>query len=96
MIGVKGLHGGTYSAVSPRAAESLSPAIVNRGIGANEGRRVVVVNESDTWRVREGGGHDRKLTAGSGEERARVLEKGLKIGGRICLISVGKNERMWG
>jgi len=87
---------GTYAAVCPRAAESLSPGIVDRMVGINEGRRVVVVNKSDTWRVREGRRHDRELTAGFGRERAGVLGAEQKDDGGFCSISAGKNERMWG
>jgi len=61
---MKGEHGETYSAVCPRAAENLSSTVVDRGIRTDEGRRVVVVNESDTRGMREGRGHDQKSTTG--------------------------------
>ena len=64
MIEVKGQHGGTYTTVCPRAAEGLGSAVVDRCVRTDEGRRVVVVDESDTWRMREGRWHDRKSTAG--------------------------------
>lgn len=91
MIEVKGQHGGTYSAVCPRAAERLSPAVVDRGVGTDEGRRMVVVDESDAWRVREGRRHDRKSTAGFRRERVEVLG-----GWSSLLMSAGKSERVWG
>jgi len=62
MIEMYRQHGETYTAVCPRAAESLSSTVVDRGIGTDEGRRVVVVDESDTRGMREGRGHDRKST----------------------------------
>ena len=57
---------------------------------------MVVVNKSDTWRVREGRGHDRKLTAGFRREGDGVLGVELRGDGGVCLLSAGKNERMWG
>ena len=57
---------------------------------------MVVVNKSDTWRMREGRGHDRELTAGFRREGAGVLGVRQKGDSGFCLVSAGKNERMWG
>ena len=71
MIEVKG---GTYTAIGSRAAEGLGSTVIDRGVRTDEGRCVVVVNESNTWRMRKGRWHDRKSTAGCWRE------KGLKWG----------------
>jgi len=76
MIEVKRATRGTYAAVCPRAAESFSSSVVDRGVGINEGRRVVVVDKSDTWGVGECRGHDRRLTVGFRREGAGVLGVG--------------------
>jgi len=75
VIEVKRATRGTYAAVCPRAAESLSSSVVDRGVGINGGRRVVV-NKSDTWGVGECRGHDRRLTAGFRREGTGVLGVG--------------------
>ena len=92
-MGAIGQHGETHGAVCPRTAESLSPTVVDGGVRADEGRRVVVVNERNARWMSEGRGHDQRSTVGfrRGGSGGRVKKRWWRV-----LLSVGKDKRMRG